>query len=324
MNKFERIFIFFDTNVLESRHSGNLMFLSQIKIPPKYFELLQTIRESSLHDKVRLCIPDIALKELKKHMIDSFKSEQQSLIDTITIAKKTFGDLLVLEYEFKCKDHIEYERIAEERLRSFFADTQRSTDILETPITEDIIKKIIDKAINTEKPFMKPKVSNSQKECTDAGFKDALIYETFITNIDNDALCLFVSNDSDFAPLFHDISPNIKLCKSIDEAIYYIKQNFNIAIEQDIATRIKTEDYLQETIVNEVGLDVSARRSIYTDIIVTKERETTNESNDPFTYSAKFGLYIGEERFKFSVTYDPNANEITNVDFEPEEIEHAS
>lgn len=317
MNKFERVFVLFDTNVLESRHDGKSMFLSQVRVPQNYFELIRIIQEFSLSDKIKLCIPDIVLKELKRQMIDCFKSEKQSLIDIIEKSKRTFGDLLELEYAFKCKDHNEYETIAEESLKSFFSDAQRLTNILEIPITEGLIRKLIDKAINAETPFMKPKVSNSQKEYTDAGFKDALIYETFIANIDNESLCLFVSNDSDFEPLFHDTEENIKLCKSIDNVINYIKQNFGITIKEDLIIKFK-DNYLLNRVIELAELDVREPVKLVSILKITENNATSNSSS----LSIRLVITIQSEEFVFDVEYDIMANEVLNsMVVDPEELQ---
>ena len=200
---------------------------------------------------------------------------------------------------------------------TFFSDAQRLTNILEIPITEGLIRKLIDKAINAETPFMKPKVSNSQKEYTDAGFKDALIYETFIANIDNESLCLFVSNDSDFEPLFHDTEENIKLCKSIDNVINYIKQNFGITIKEDLIIKFK-DNYLLNRVIELAELDVREPVKLVSILKITENNATSNSSS----LSIRLVITIQSEEFVFDVEYDIMANEVLNsIVVDPEELQ---
>ena len=164
---------------------------------------------------------------------------------------------------------------------------------------------------------MKPKVSNSQKEYTDAGFKDALIYETFIANIDNESLCLFVSNDSDFEPLFHDTEENIKLCKSIDNVINYIKQNFGITIKEDLIIKFK-DNYLLNRVIELAELDVREPVKLVSILKITENNATSNSSS----LSIRLVITIQSEEFVFDVEYDIMANEVLNsMVVDPEELQ---
>lgn len=314
MNKFNEVFVFIDTNAIEGRHDGALMFLSKIAVSNGYNKFKQFVNDTDLQDKIHINISEIVLNEIKRHMIDCFKAQRSSFIDVMTKHKVTFGDILDVSYDFGITDEKQYEDFVNGLLNEFFADDC----IVSPPVDETTINKLIQKALNTDKPFTKPRVSGSQKEYTDAGFKDALIYETFLSSIKSDALNLFVSNDDDFSSLFDPESDNIKLCKDFDEAINYIKQNFTITQEQDVVHRFKTDKYLQKTIAIESGLSSSDSDRLAFDSLVEIQKisKPDSDENDPFVLKIKFYMYVGMKNYLFVVEYDPEANEVISVEAE--------
>ncbi len=318
MSKFNKIFVFLDTNVLETRLPGGTMFLSDF-VPSREFNLFKTfITENNLQEKVYVAVPELVISEIQQHMVECFRSKVSSLNDQIENHKKHFGDLLDIEYTLRVQDINEYDRLTRSFLNNFCSNIQ----IIPTPIDEATIKRVIDKAIHTSTPFVKPKTPNGQKEYSDAGFKDALIYETFVSNIGNADLNLFVSNDSDFIPLFSTEIENIKLCSNFEEAISVIKQNFDITIEQDIVTKIKNDDYLKQTVATESGLSVNTDERLAFDQLleIQKNSSPDNDENDPFVFKIKFYMYVGMNKYLFMVEYDPEANEVISASIDDEEV----
>ena len=318
MSKFNKVFVFLDTNVLESRLPGGTMFLSDF-VPSREFNLFKAfITENNLQEKVYVAVPELVISEIQQHMVECFRSKVSSLNDQIENHKKHFGDLLDIEYTLRVQDINEYDKLTRSFLNNFCSNIQ----IIPTPIDEATIKRVIDKAIHTSTPFVKPKTPNGQKEYSDAGFKDALIYETFVSNIGNADLNLFVSNDSDFIPLFSTEIENIKLCSSFEEAISVIKQNFDITIEQDIVTKIKNDDYLKHTVATESGLSVNTDERLAFDQLleIQKNSSPDNDENDPFVFKIKFYMYVGMNKYLFMVEYDPEANEVISASIDDEEV----
>ena len=318
MSKFNKVFVFLDTNVLESRLPGGTMFLSDF-VPSREFNLFKAfITENNLQEKVYVAVPELVISEIQQHMVECFRSKVSSLNDQIENHKKHFGDLLDIEYTLRVQDINEYDKLTRSFLNNFCSNIQ----IIPTPIDEATIKRVIDKAVHTSTPFVKPKTPNGQKEYSDAGFKDALIYETFVSNIGNADLNLFVSNDSDFIPLFSTEIENIKLCSSFEEAISVIKQNFDITIEQDIVTKIKNDDYLKQTIATESGLSVNTDERLAFDQLleIQKNSSPDNDENDPFVFKIKFYMYVGMNKYLFMVEYDPEANEVISASIDDEEV----
>lgn len=314
MNKFNEVFVFIDTNAIEVRHDGDLFFLSKIAVSNGYNKFKQFVSDTGLQEKIHVNISEIVLNEIKRHMIECFKAQRSSFIDVMTKHKTTFGDILDVSYDFGITDERQYADFVNGLLTEFFA----GESIISPPVDEATINKLIQKALNTDKPFTKPRVSGNQKEYTDAGFKDALIYETFLSSIKSDALNLFVSNDDDFSSLFNPEADNIKLCKDFDEVIDYIKQNFTITQEQDVIYRFKTDKYLQKTLVTESDLSSSDSDRLSFDSLVEIQKisKPDSDENDPFVFEIKFYMYVGMKKYLFVVEYDPEANEVMSVESE--------
>lgn len=76
MGKYDKAYIYFDTNTLECRHSGKSLYLSQFTVNPIYYEIEDLIRTMGLTDKVEICIPDIVWFELQEHLVNHFKAEK--------------------------------------------------------------------------------------------------------------------------------------------------------------------------------------------------------------------------------------------------------
>ena len=101
MGKYNKAYIYFDTNTLECRHSGKSLYLSQFTVNPLYYEIEDLIRNMGLGDRVEICIPDIVWFELEEHLVNHFKSEKKSMEAKIDAFRKSFGNLAEVYYEFK-------------------------------------------------------------------------------------------------------------------------------------------------------------------------------------------------------------------------------
>lgn len=64
---FEKTYIYFDTNSLESRFSNSL-FLSKFSLNHFYYEVEKMVRDLGLEKKVHLCISEIVLMEMLEHL----------------------------------------------------------------------------------------------------------------------------------------------------------------------------------------------------------------------------------------------------------------
>ena len=309
MSKYEKVFIYFDTNILEPKFGKDSLNLSQFTVKSIYYEIKNLIEKAGINDKVELCIPEIVWMELKEHYIRCFKSEKQSLTDVIEPYKKIFGELLELSYKIKHGDTLqEYKEHLDDMSSEFLENPRNDIKIVPYPKDEEIFDEIVKKAVRTNRPFKKFTIS--QKEYTDAGFKDALIYNT-IVNCTGKHLGILVTGDKDFIDLFNNEPvENLKLCTNLEEVKEVLASEFDIITDKTIEDILNSDEYLIHKILSDSGLDENATYHIQKVNI----KETTEEGT-----RADFMALVNGELYSFEVLYNIPANELIESACEPYE-----
>lgn len=303
---YDKAYIYFDTNKLECRHSGQSLYLSQFTINPLYYEIEDLIYNLGLKDKVEICIPEIVWLELQEHLVNHFKSERKSIEDKVDIFRKSFGNLAEIYYEFKdCKTELEYLNYVNDIAQDFLANPRVNAKIISCPKDEMSMQQIIKQAIHSTRPFRTAKVGG--KEYTDVGFKDALIFNTVTTHTKNN-LGIFISNDNDFLELFNNKRMNnLKMCRNANEVKFVLIQEFDVVPAEIMEFILKTDNYLKERILSECLLDI---HSLFKDFkIITCENINDNINVD-------FTATVNEEKYYFNIIYNENANELLEASCE--------
>ena len=258
MGQYEKAYIYFDTNALECRHSGKALFLSQFTVNNLYYEVENLIQNMGLLDKVEICIPEIVWFEIQEHLIRYFKSEKASMETKIATFRKSFGDLAEVTCEFKLyNSEAEYGDYVAKIASDFLSSPRVNAKIITCPKDEEIIYQVIGQAIHSEKPFKTAKING--KEYTDAGFKDALIFNTVIKHTGKQ-LGILISNDGDFNEVFSEYNnTNIKMCGNAKEVQMILAQEFNIVSGDMIEEILKSDRYLMQRILTECELNEDAK-----------------------------------------------------------------
>ena len=306
MGKYNKAYIYFDTNTFECRHSGKSLYLSQFTVNPLYYEIEDLIRNMGLGDRVEICIPDIVWFELEEHLVNHFKSEKKSMEAKIDAFRKSFGNLAEVYYEFKdCNSESEYSDYAKDIAQDFLSNPRVNAKIISCPKDEKTIQKIIKQAVHSEQPFKTAKVG--RKEYTDAGFKDALIFNTIVTHTKNH-LGIFISNDSDFSEIFNSKRiNNFKICSNAKDVRFTLLQEFNVASADIMELLLKSDNYLIQRILSECELDIN---SCMMDLKIISCK-TVEDS-----VSVNFIALINGEKQSFNITYNVNANELLEASCE--------
>lgn len=304
MARYSEVYIYFDTNALECRHSGKSLFLSQIKLSSLYYDVENLVRNLSLTNQVHICIPEVVWLEMLAHMHQCYRKERQSLFDNIERAKKTFGDLLDIDYTFVNADCDEkYVQYLNEITQDFIDNKRVIANIISCPNDEEIIKRLLDKATHMISPFAKARGNN--KEYTDAGFKDALILETMIHHSEN-GMGILVSNDNDFNNAFDDIKKNtFYTCKNVLEIQKLLVHNFNLVDKDVLESKICNNGYLFDRILEETGFENNVN-CVYEAMDDVKETEIGEEIG--------LKLRINGEICNFKIIYDRGANELISAE----------
>ena len=307
MAEYEKAFLYFDTNALECRHSGKSLFLSQFTVNSLYYDIEDLIRTMGLTDKVEICIPEIVWFELQEHLVSHYRSEKTSMEAKIASFKKSFGDLVEVSCEFKdCVTELEYTDYATTIAQGFLENPRVNAKIIPCPKDEDTLQCIIDQAIRSIKPFRTAKVNG--KEYTDAGFKDALIFNTILKHTGNH-LGIFISNDGDFSELFNETNNrNLRMCNTAKDVQMTLSREFNVITVDMIDVILKTDDYLMQRILSEC--DIDERAKVFNLQILSCD--TVEDSVD-----VRFIALINGTKQSFDITYNINANELLEASCEP-------
>lgn len=264
-----------------------------------------------LGDTVEICIPEIVWFELQVHLINYFKREKDSMKNKIESFQKSFGDLVEITYEFKEINNEElYSKYVLDIAKNFLDNPRVNAKIIPCPKDEKTMQAIIMQAINSVKPFRTVKANG--KEYTDAGLKDALIFNTIIQYIGND-FGVFITNDNDFGSILHDNGiENLKICRTINDAIELLSEVFNIVSEDRILNILKSNDYLKERILSECDFDENMQLEII-DLLSHEKIDDNVEAN--------FTATVGGKKYSFNILYNIKAKELLEVFYDDSEDE---
>lgn len=306
MEKYEKAYIYFDTNALECRHSGKALFLSQFTVNPLYYEIEDLVRNMKLMDRVEICIPEIVWYELQEHLVNFFRSEKASMESKISSFRKSFGNLAEVTCEFKdCNTEFEYTTYATTIAQGFLENPRVNAKIIPCPKDENTMQQIIGQAVHSIKPFRMVKVNG--KEYTDAGFKDALIFNTLLKYTGNQ-LGILVSNDNDFLELFNETTrTNLKMCRNAKEIQMILSRVFNVISTDMVEGILTTDKYLMQRILSECGIEEKAT-VCRMEILSCKMVE-----DDMIVH---FVCIVDGIKYSFDIVYNINANELIEASCE--------
>jgi hypothetical protein len=211
--------IIFDTNalrhVLRFTKNGNpkdvVYHTFEFGAPFKTVE--SYIIDNGLSDFVQLAIPRIVLDELKRQKSRSYLSDLDSFSEIYTLlSKMPYANKAKMELpdsNFNYQAHIE--QISEEYLNP---KKIRLIEIPDDDHLKAVFERIISRALNTQPPF------KQHGDVSDAGFKDALIWESILNYSDItgfDKVILF-TNDSGFDGCKNEFQKIVKKYFSIQKS----------------------------------------------------------------------------------------------------------
>lgn len=304
MKKYNNCSIFFDTNAFEN-YSEKDSSLYEITASELFYNIRNTVEQLGLEDCVHLCIPEIVWLEIKQHLLDKYRSTMQSLNDKIKEIARSLGDLINIGYELKdIKNLDDYEAYIDKLIDEFIKNPKNGVMAVEYPRDSEMLEHIVDGAIKSIPPFKKAK--GSSKEHTDAGLKDALIWETVKAG-SNKELTIFVTNDYDFRKVEKE---QVYVCSNIAEIKKILIENMNIAAEKWLnAMLLSGDSYLLHQILVDSGFNDFKSARVET---VMKSEFGQDEFNSN-TLFVNCDIRIDEIRYLFNIEYDTNANELVAV-----------
>lgn len=219
--------ILFDTCILRTK--GNY---TEFSFGSKYVDFVDFLGANDLIDKCKLNFCRIVLIELSKQIVENYQKDLNIIEKFKSITPE------------KIKSEEEYIANIDERIEAFIKN--ENGNIIEIPISSTSYKKIIDRAINKQKPFC------GDKGESDKGFKDAIQWESIIHYaIKNQSkkYIFITENKNDFnddlEKEFADVTKkSIKIFKSIGEAQKHILKLNDLKSNYDIV-KYKLEEMVE-------------------------------------------------------------------------------
>lgn len=298
---YDNIYIYFDTNAIEVR-VGKKLFVSQISLSKLYYEIQGLIKDLRLENKVHICIPEVAWLEMLEHMKTCYKTEKQSMMDKISEIKKLFGDLIDIDVQFTLgEDEDSYNSFIKNLEREMLEDSKFLAEIIPFPKDEKTMQILFEKANQSISPFTKAK---GKKEYSDAGFKDALIFETMLHHTNN-GMGILVTQDVDYEGAFKYAQiDNFRCIETVHELKTILIENYHITDTRYLEAQIQENEYLFERVLEEADMDTQCNY-VYGGVEEIKETELGHE----FILKLRINGIIRN----FEVVYDIGANELVSA-----------
>lgn len=300
----KKVNIFFDTNVLETRITKDMVMYGDFKLPSDYYRILDFLNKNNLRDDVELCIPEAVWKEIIQHMREGYIAKKQSFLAIMEQHKKVFGNLADIKCSFKIDTRDDYEKHLKALSKKFWLDNHECCKI-PYPKNKHVVENLLDKALRKERPFVAATAVNGRKPYSDAGLKDALIVETILAHCNNDdTIGILFSDDGDFTSVFSNGMQNrFKVFKTADDIIIFLEKLYDLNNEKLIRLAFENDNYLKESVIKTSG---NTYDKSVTDFIV----DNVSPSEDENIFIVKISAKINETRYLYEIKYDPKANEI--------------
>lgn len=272
--------IFFDTNVMGNYKGDTLKELSGTSFGACFENFIKYVQQMGIQDKVKIYVPEIVVNELHVQLHKLFK-EKKAEIETVFKGYKDIFGTLLKEYALPS-----IYKLTIKQLKANIQTIYNDVIFIDTPKDKIFWGKILSKSFTAQPPFFKIEKTNSRKGCSDAGFKDAVIWETIRSlEIPPNDIFIIVTNDGDFnnvaefqtqSKKYKKFSEYSSLVSFVTEACetrkeYIIKRRFesdfkgdqylmNIYIREKLAflrpiESLEVVDDSLEVIVDEDGLE---------------------------------------------------------------------
>ncbi len=299
---YDNIYIYFDTNAIETR-VGKKLFVSQIRLSRLYYEIEKLIKDLQLEKQVHICIPEVAWLEMLEHMKMCYKSEKQSMMEKISEIKKLFGDLVDIDIQFAlAEEESSYNSFIKKLESEMLEDSKFLAEIIPFPKDKRTMQVLFEKATQSISPFTKAR--KGKKEYSDAGFKDALIFETMVHHTKN-GMGILATEDIDYEGVFKCAQiDNFRCIETVEELKTILLENYNIMDTRYLESQIQENEYLFERILEESGIGVQCNY-IYEGMEEIRETDMGQE----FILKLRVNGIIQS----FEVVYDIGANELVSA-----------
>ena len=295
--------IFFYTNVIEAQFSYdkvNLMFHNRIVPNQLFHEVTNYIKNNGLEAKVNLFISCISWEEMSLHLKENYKVSKDKFARFIEAFNKAYGDTLDISYDFKNNSFEEYNNYLETIKNEFL--TANNCKLIDFPRDVECFEQLVDKCVHKQAPFQKAKAGG--KDFSDAGFKDAVIFETIVRHKrDSGSACIFVTTDGDFREV-----EGIHICSNIGVFQETITQILGLQNIDTVRNRFN-DDYIRGTIIEETG-------NVYDESVSTFEVLDINPiAEEDGLFDVTIKAIINEAIYNIKCRYETYSNSVDVKDY---------
>lgn len=299
------IYVFVDTNIIGTYDGKNSVSFSMKEHGSVFISFIKFVNDYELQSNIKIQIPEIVCKEIKKQLEDSFTSKKQTFGETIQRARDLFGELLTVDYSFGIHD------ISVANIKKGISDKYSNTSFPNCPNDKKTFQKVIVRALEKQLPFKK------SGETSDAGFKDVLIWETILKQKlkKGDLLIFITDNLSDFRDAIEMkksnaqlvIESNLELIKAKILSALGIKvvkieaQEHTTPEQRMVMEKISRNRYLQDESLSVAGIIKDKEYNLFITGAVEKDEQ--------FVVDMRYEA--GDIKTEFAVKYDAGSNSIT-------------
>lgn len=310
--------VFIDTNIIEEYvpwQKGSCLRCAEFPEGKDFFDLTKFARDNNLQN-FTICIPEIVIMEIQNHLRDAYTNTQKSYSDILENVKRIFGQTFDETHEFSHQNINALNAFIEDETSRFIA--KYSVRVITHP--NDIFQELLRKALAKEPPFSAAKANG--KEFSDAGFKDAVLWESLLNEARKDnTLTILFSKDGDFSKAVPaDMTDKIFIFTEYEDVINKLKEFYSLSERDEIIHKFKTNKYMWERVLEDTKItgvfDILSAN--ITSIEPQSDVDGLGDMNASQVYLINSSILIDGKRHCFTIEYDYSSNDVLSSELSKE------
>lgn len=319
--------VFFDTNTMEDYlpfQKDKYVRCDRFPESKAFLDLIAFSKNNRLNN-FKICIPEIVLKEIRHHLFYYYEHAQNAYHDSLEKLKKIVGINFEENHKFSHNSVDEINAFVSAEVTNFQERYSDCVEILNHP--NDFFPSLMDKAVSHVAPFSYAK--SGDKDYSDAGFKDAIIWECLLqeAKIDNVVIILFSKDRIFSSSVPEHLKTKVFVFPEYKSVIDKLRNLYNLTEVKEIIQRLKTDNYLSSRVLDYVHLTAKEQFSINNILSIDQDSNTDdtdigddsqNVDEIPQTYTVKASLLVDGKTYTSSIRYDFSSNEVMDAEIEQE------
>lgn len=314
----KRINVFIDTNIIEEYvpwQKGACLRCAEFPEGKDFYNLTRFAKNNNLQN-FTICIPEVVIKEIQNHLRDAYTNTQKSYSDILENVKRIFGQTFDETHMFFHQNIDTLNTFIAEETTSFV----EKYSIRVIPHPNDIFPELLRKALAKEPPFSAVKAHG--KEFSDAGFKDAVLWESLLNEARKDnTLTILFSEDGDFSKAVPaDMTDKIFIFTDYQALIDKLRKFYSLSDHDEIIHQFKANTYMWERVLENTktmgSFDISS--ADITSVEQYSDGDETDDESESQQYLIHASILIDDKRHCFTIVYDYSSNEVLSSELSKE------